>query len=427
MGQRSRALGRVAATVTLVTTTVAGVIAGTSALGRGAPEATDTEAARPPNRGHSIITAHRGSPGLAPEETVASYRQALAEGADVLEGDVQLTADGELVLVHDDTLERTTDAETVFPERAPWRVGQFTLAEIKQLDAGSWFHPRFAGERVPTVAELLRINKGRAGLTLELKAPENSEGVATTLARELKKAGLADGAVLRSGAYRVMVHSRDEAALKEFHETAPKVQLAVLTGGKMLDDAELDRLAGWTIGVFAHPRVTGAADVERAHARGLRVISDPVDSPAQIEMASLQGYDWIVTNFPSTARRVTEGKRPFPHANGIVVDHVFPNPSGDDVQPETGEHVTLRNTTRKPIDVSGYHVRDQATNLLRIGEGYVLRPGSLLRVYVGPGTNTDDAYYNGLTTGFLNNTGGDTLSVYDARHKLLDSFSYIVP
>jgi glycerophosphoryl diester phosphodiesterase len=375
----------------------------------------------------SVIAAHRGSPALAPEETPASYRRALAERAEVLEGDVQLTADGEMVLVHDDTLVRTTDAETVFPDRAPWRVGQFTLAEIKRLDAGSWFDPRFAGERVPTVRELLKINRGKAGLTLELKSPANSPGVGAKLAAELNRAGLADGGTLKSGAWRVKVHSRDEAALREFHAGAPKVQLAVLTGGAMLDDATLERLSGWTVGVFSHPRVTSAADVERAHRRGLKVFSDPVDSPAEITMALRQGYDWTITNHPATALRVRAGKEPFPHANGVVVDHVFPNPSGDDIQPETGEHVTLRNTTGKPVDVSGHYLRDQATNLLRIGPGNVIPPGSLLRVYVGPGTNRPGAYYNNLTTGFLNNTGGDTVTYFSDRHTVLDTHSYIVP
>ncbi|QFG25611.1 glycerophosphodiester phosphodiesterase family protein [Actinomadura sp. WMMB 499] len=380
------------------------------------------------HRTDAVILGHRGSPGQAPEETLASYRNALREDADVLEGDVQLTSDRELVLLHDDTLARTTDVEEVYPDRAPWTVGRFTLAEIKKLDAGSWFDSRYRGQRVPTVKELLDLTDRRTGLTLELKSPANSPGVATLLARELNAAGLTDGATLRSGAYRVHVHSRDKAALEEFHAAAPKVQLSYLTGGKMLSDAELAELSGWTVGVYAHPRVTSASDVERAHGAGLKVISDPVDGPAEISMAANQGYDWVTSNFPGTARRVLEhAKRPFPGANGVVVDSVFPNPSGDDVQPENSEHVVLRNTTGRAVDVSGGYLRDQAGNLLRIGPGYVIPPGSLLRVHVGPGTNRADAYYNGLTRGFLNNTAGDSLSFFGADHSLIDIGSYIVP
>ncbi|MGI5415949.1 glycerophosphodiester phosphodiesterase family protein [Actinomadura luteofluorescens] len=378
-------------------------------------------------RAHAVIVGHRGSPGQAPEETLASYRDGVRDRADVLEGDVQLTADKRIVLLHDDTLARTTDVEQVFPDRAPWRVGQFTLDEIKRLDAGSWFDARYAGQRVPTLKELLAVRSRDTGLSLELKAPANSPGIATLLAEELNAARLTDGGTLRSGAYRVHVHSRDQAALQEFHASAPKVQLSYLTGGKMLSDDELAALAGWTVSVYAHPRATSADDVRRAHAKGLKVFSDPVDSPAEVSMGANQGYDWLATNFPATTRRILDGRTPFPGANGVVIDSVFPDPSGDDAQPEKSEHVVLRNTTSRPVDVSGGYLRDQASNLMRIGSGYVIPPGSLLRVYVGPGTNRPDAYYNGLTVGFLNNTSGDTVSFFQADHTLLDISSYIVP
>ncbi|MFD0541580.1 glycerophosphodiester phosphodiesterase family protein [Actinomadura luteofluorescens] len=378
-------------------------------------------------RAHAVIVGHRGSPGQAPEETLASYRDGVRDRADVLEGDVQLTADKRIVLLHDDTLARTTDVEQVFPDRAPWRVGQFTLDEIKRLDAGSWFDARYAGQRVPTLKELLAVRSRDTGLSLELKAPANSPGIATLLAEELNAARLTDGGTLRSGAYRVHVHSRDQTALQEFHASAPKVQLSYLTGGKMLSDDELAALAGWTVSVYAHPRATSADDVRRAHAKGLKVFSDPVDSPAEVSMGANQGYDWLATNFPATTRRILDGRTPFPGANGVVIDSVFPDPSGDDAQPEKSEHVVLRNTTSRPVDVSGGYLRDQASNLMRIGSGYVIPPGSLLRVYVGPGTNRPDAYYNGLTAGFLNNTSGDTVSFFQADHTLLDISSYIVP
>lgn len=92
-----------------------------------------------------MVVGHRGSPGQAPEETLASYRNAVREGADVLEGDVQLTSDRQIVLLHDDTLARTTNVEEVYPEREPWRVGQFTLAEIKSLDAARGSTPGSKG------------------------------------------------------------------------------------------------------------------------------------------------------------------------------------------------------------------------------------------------------------------------------------------
>lgn len=375
------------------------------------------------------IVAHRGDSRLAPEETMAAYRQAVAANADVLEGDVQLTSDGEMVLVHDDTLARTTNVEEMFPDRTPWNVPAFSLEEIRSLDAGSWFRQDFVGEQIITVGELLEeTDTHKTGLTLELKTPQNSPGVATRLAEELRAHSLTDDSTTNSGAYRIMVHSRDRAALDEFASVLPDVPLVFLTGGPMLDDATLAELSTWTMGVFADPRRTGAGDVERAHSAGLQVYADPVDSPEQMEMALNQGYDWLVTNLPAVAANVRHGhKDAFPATNGVEVDNIIPNPEGDDVQAETGEYVTLRNTTAEPVDVSGHYLRENGGRLLHIGEGYIIQPGSLLKVYVGPGTNRDDAYYNGNTTGFLNNTVGDMITYFSADHEILDSWGNIIP
>jgi len=123
--------------------------------------------------------AHRGASAYAPEHTMAAYRLAIEQGADYVEQDLQITRDGVLVCLHDLTLERTTDAEDVFPDRhrvehgrKTWPVSDFTLAEIRRLDAGSWFDRRFAGERVPTWQEAIDLVRGRAGLFPETKAPD---------------------------------------------------------------------------------------------------------------------------------------------------------------------------------------------------------------------------------------------------------------
>jgi glycerophosphoryl diester phosphodiesterase len=134
-----------------------------------------------------LAVAHRGASAYAPEHTLASYRLAIEQGADFVEQDLAVTRDGVLICLHDASLERTTDVEQVFPDRAveaviegrqrkAWLANDFTLAEIKQLDAGSWFDPRFAGERVPTFDEAVALVKGKAGLYPELKTPEMYEG-----------------------------------------------------------------------------------------------------------------------------------------------------------------------------------------------------------------------------------------------------------
>lgn len=126
-----------------------------------------------------MLIAHRGASGYAPEHTFASYQLGIEQKADFIEQDLQITKDGVLVCLHDITLERTTDVEEVFPDRATvengvkhWYVADFTLAEIKRLDAGSWFNAKFKGARVPTFAEAIQLVRGKAGLYPETKEPE---------------------------------------------------------------------------------------------------------------------------------------------------------------------------------------------------------------------------------------------------------------
>jgi glycerophosphoryl diester phosphodiesterase len=134
-----------------------------------------------------VNVAHRGASAYAPEHTLAAYRLALTQGADFVEQDLAVTRDGVLICLHDPSLERTTDVEDRFPTRfteityegkprKAWLANDFTLAEIKSLDAGSWFGPQFAGEQVPTFDEAVALIRGRAGVYPELKTPEIYEG-----------------------------------------------------------------------------------------------------------------------------------------------------------------------------------------------------------------------------------------------------------
>lgn len=152
-----------------------------------------------------ILVAHRGASAYAPEHTRAAYELAIEQGADFIEPDLQLTSDSVLIALHDETLERTTNVEEVFPDRFRqvlrgmvlvdrWFAVDFTLDEIKQLDAGSWFDPRFADERVPTFAEVIEIARGRAGIFPETKAPdayaEQDFDMEALVATELARHGL---------------------------------------------------------------------------------------------------------------------------------------------------------------------------------------------------------------------------------------------
>jgi glycerophosphoryl diester phosphodiesterase len=129
------------------------------------------------------LVAHRGASAYAPEHTLAAYQLAIEMGADYVEQDLAVTKDGVLICLHDASLERTTNVEELFPDRAisislegktrrAWVANDFTLAEIKTLDAGSWFDKKFAGEKVPTFDEAVALVRGKAGLFPELKTPE---------------------------------------------------------------------------------------------------------------------------------------------------------------------------------------------------------------------------------------------------------------
>jgi glycerophosphoryl diester phosphodiesterase len=130
------------------------------------------------------LIAHRGASAYAPEHTLEAYRLAITQGADYVEQDLQISKDGVLVCLHDLTLERTTNVEEVFPARfrteqpgqasgsRRWYVSDFTLAELKQLDAGTWFSEKFRGARIPTFQEAIDAVRGKAGIYPETKAPE---------------------------------------------------------------------------------------------------------------------------------------------------------------------------------------------------------------------------------------------------------------
>jgi glycerophosphoryl diester phosphodiesterase len=129
------------------------------------------------------LVAHRGASAYAPEHTLAAYQLAIEMGADYVEQDLAVTKDGVLICLHDASLERTTNVEQLFPTRVTtqtiegktrqaWLANDFTLAEIKTLDAGSWFDEKFAGETVPTFDEAIALIRGRAGIFPELKTPE---------------------------------------------------------------------------------------------------------------------------------------------------------------------------------------------------------------------------------------------------------------
>jgi glycerophosphoryl diester phosphodiesterase len=227
-----------------------------------------------------IAIAHRGASAYAPEHTLAAYRLAVDQHADYVEQDLAITRDGMLICLHDDSLERTTNVEELFPDRAvvdtttgrrQWLAADFTLAEIKQLDAGSWFDPGFAGERVPTWEEAAAAVGAGAGLYPELKTPAlyraRKIDVARVFAESLKRLDRTD----------IIVQSFDDQVLRELTSMSPSLHrtflIEVRDGGRWLSSGGLEEVARFASGIGPSKALLERRPdiVKAAHAAGLTV------------------------------------------------------------------------------------------------------------------------------------------------------------
>ncbi len=248
--------------------------------------------------------AHRGASAAAPENTRAALERAVALGADLVEVDVQRSKDGALVLVHDTTLARTTDARRMFPHRAPWRVRDFTHAELMRLDAGSWKGARFTGERLATLPEALALlGRTRTGLLLELKAPDLYPGLVADVVTTLRAhRGLVDRAVADG---RLVVQSFSFAAMKEHKTRAPDVPVGLL--GRP-DPENLPALATWADQVNPGHRAVDRPYVERLHELGMTCQVWTVNREAAMRRVIGLGVDGVITNRPAALRKVLSGR-----------------------------------------------------------------------------------------------------------------------
>lgn len=367
-----------------------------------------------------VIVGHRGAGGTSPENTLAGVREARAAGAGVVEVDVQLSADGVPFVFHDATGTRTTDVAEVFPDRAGDPITSFTWEELQQLDAGGYFSQRYDGEGVPHFDDVARTVAGSPiVVNVELKAPEDSPGVEAVVAETLQNDPFWQRLVERD---QVVVSSFSEESLTTFHALMPDMPLLQI-GTIPEDDATLQRWATFADGVVTNYRTLDPADVDRVSALGLDLSLYTLNSPDAVTEALSLCVDEIITDFPTEMQRLLDGTPALPQANGVVVTDVVANPSGSDLQPENGEYVELTNTAGHAIDVSGYLLQDAVVNRLVVGDGYVLEPGESLRVYTGPGTDTQDRYYNDLGRNVLNNNG-DSIAVLTPELRLLDLYAY---
>lgn len=235
------------------------------------------------------VVAHRGASAVAPENTLAAFREAVRLGAHAVEFDVRRSRDGALVLCHDDTLERTTDVRRVLPGRAPWRVADLTLAELRRLDAGVWRGSPYAGERIPTLAEALEMLRptGAAAL-VELKSPSDHPATVPDLAEVITRARMVPD--------RVTVQSFDARAVLELRQRMPAVRAGVLL--RRATRSRIREIAGWADVVNVHHQWVGAGTLAEARAHGLACFAWTVNQPAALRRMLALGVDGIVTDHP---------------------------------------------------------------------------------------------------------------------------------
>ncbi len=271
--------------------------------------------------GRTRVIAHRGFSGAAPENTIAAIRAAVDIGADMAEVDVTLSADDRVVVIHDDTLDRTTDGRGA--------VSGLTLAELQRLDAGSWFAPRFAGERIPTLEAVLAEVKGKILLNVEIKSEAVQRGIVGHVVAAVRDRGMTG---------QVMVSSFSPAALEQTRLAAPEIRTAVLFDPdvhKGRDPVDIVRGLGASAFNIKQARLTRTM-LKRCREAGIPVAVYTVNSVRRLRKVVDRGVHAVFTDHPERMAEVLwavdSGRRP-----AVPTPRAAPDAfSGTDTETETG-------------------------------------------------------------------------------------------
>jgi glycerophosphoryl diester phosphodiesterase len=239
-----------------------------------------------------LIVAHRGSSGSAPENTLAAFRMAVDEGADMIELDVRLTKDFHLVVHHDKQLKRTTNGSGFLWDK--------TLQELRMLDAGSWFSPRFRGETIPTLRQVLEILPSHVKVNIEAKTDGDPR----------KRMHMEESCILivleKRFEERVLVSSFDHRFLRRMHDLYPAIKTGALyvpVRDVAKKPSTLARRVGVSAFITSHTQLR-KRQVEDAHAHNIMVGCYSVNTRPQLEKVLKLGVDAVVTDYPGSVRRM---------------------------------------------------------------------------------------------------------------------------
>ncbi|WP_180850424.1 glycerophosphodiester phosphodiesterase [Bacillus sp. UMB0893] len=250
-----------------------------------------------------VNVSHRGASGYAPEHTITSYQMGDKMHGDYIEVDLQMTKDGKLIAMHDETVDRTTDGTGL--------VKDYTLEQIKQLDAGSWFNEKYpqyanqdyAGLKVPTLEEVFQKFGKNAKYYIETKSPEVYPGMEKELLRlvndyEINKKTL-------------LVQSFSPLSLKTMNELDPSVKLVQLLSYKtnaVITDAEIAAIKQYAMGVGPNYTYLNQDYVQKVVGSGLEIHPYTVNDKETMKKLIDWGVTGMFTNFPDRLHEVMKGK-----------------------------------------------------------------------------------------------------------------------
>jgi glycerophosphoryl diester phosphodiesterase len=227
-----------------------------------------------------LVIAHRGASGNAPENTLAAFKKAVALGATFIETDLQLSRDARFVAIHDPTVNRTTNGQGA--------VHEMTLAELRRLDAGSWFGSEFAGERIPTLQEILEFSKKYdVVFYLEIK-PSGSWGGEQALVSALRESGEIP---------RTVVISFDASIVNTMRKIEPTLMTGLLYDGQIENPLEKAISIGARQLAVRGDLVTPAF-ISEVHKKDLQMVCWTVNHPAHMRMLAAAGVDGIMSDYP---------------------------------------------------------------------------------------------------------------------------------
>jgi glycerophosphoryl diester phosphodiesterase len=250
-----------------------------------------------------LNVAHRGASGYAPEHTLMSYKMGEQMHGDYIEVDLQMTKDGELIAMHDETLDRTTNGTG--------QVKDYTLEEIKELDAGSWFNEKYPekakteyeGLKVPTLEEVFQTFGKNANYYIETKSPEVYPGMEEKLAEMVDEYGINKDTLL--------VQSFSSASLLKMNEIDPSIKLVQLmwyTSPAAISDAEVEAIKQYAVGIGPNSAMIDKEYVQKTVQNGLEIHPYTVNEKEEMQKLIEWGVTGMFTNFPDLLNEVKKGR-----------------------------------------------------------------------------------------------------------------------